>query len=389
MEVFAYELLYRSNKSNEASFICGDQATARLLLNNYTSFPQATEHHRIPAFINITQNLITADEMLPIPPESVVLELLESIEPDEQVIKAVQRYREMGFKIALDDYPFTPEFEQLLAYADFVKVDVMDVDIEQVEKKVALFRQYDLKLLAEKVEDHECYQRYLDIGFDLFQGYFFEKPQIIRGKQLSDNKQALMMLMSKLYDPDAKTDDIARQVSQDAQLSYKLLRIINSASYNLPRQVQSIQQAVVFLGMNQLKRWATMLSMTQNDDTPPELIKTLLIRGQACERVALKLQRQDADQFFTAGLLSGIDSIMGADLSFLISGLPLDNTLKQAIINHEGYMGEILKLILSFEHGQWDELNSDPELAKIINESYLEAIQWSDVNASALSGSTG
>ncbi|WP_144392997.1 EAL and HDOD domain-containing protein [Pleionea sediminis] len=384
LKLYGYELLYRQNNSaNQADFLCGDKATSLLLLNNYASLSQTTEHHRVPAFINTTENLIKSDELLPLQPEKVVLEILENVTPDKALIESICRYKEKGFKIALDDYPFTPEFEPLLKHADFIKVDVLSFPLETIETKLDQLKNFDAQLLAEKVEDHDGYIQCLKLGFHLFQGYFFQKPQIVRGKKLESNKQVIMSILSHVYDTEAQPEIIAEKVSHDAQLSYRLLRIINSAAYGLNRKVQSVKEAVVFLGLNQLKRWIALIAFSASDDTPPELLRTLLIRGRCCELMAKDSKAFTAEMYFTAGLFSGIDSLLGADLNYLIQELPLDTEIQQAILQYKGDIGETLRAVIQFEHAQWDQLppNIDPQQ---LNRCYFSAIQWCDEMTASL-----
>lgn len=386
MKLYGYELLYRQrSEDNQANFLCGDTATSLLLLNNYASLSQATEHHRVPAFVNITENLIKSSELLPMKPDQVVLEVLEDVTPDDALIEAIQRYKQQGFKIALDDYPFTPDFERLLQHADFIKVDVLAFELEQLAAKLDHLKNFNAQLLAEKVEDQETYVQCLKMGFHLFQGYFFQRPQIVRGKQLPSSKQLVMRLLGCLYDPDVTPDQISSLVSQDPQLSYRLLRIINSAAYSLPRKIHSMREAVVYLGLDSLKRWISLLAVSSSDDTPPELLRTLLIRGRCGELIAQHLNKQPADHYFTTGLFSGIDSLLGADLNYLIEELPLANEIKQAILQYQGELGEVLKATIAFEQAQWEQLPAAID-HQIINQSYFEAIQWCDEITASLLG---
>ncbi|NVJ58954.1 MAG: HDOD domain-containing protein [Gammaproteobacteria bacterium] len=378
LKLFGYELLYRQNHQSEhAQFLCGDHATSSVLLNNYASLSQATEHHRVPAFINITESLLKADELLPVNPNQVILEVLEDVTPDDALLASVKKYKELGFKIALDDYPFTDSFERLLEYADFIKVDVLNYKLSELTAKLDHLKNFNTQLLAEKVEDYDDYVECLKRGFHLFQGYFFERPQIVRGKTISSNKQLILDLLKSVYSADADPEKIAIKVSQDAQLSYKLLRIINSAAYGLNRKIHSVKEAIVFLGFDQLKRWITLLSFSSSDAPPSELLRTLLIRGRSCELIAKQLNKEDPESYFTAGLFSGIDSLFNIDLNYLISELPLDNDIKLGILQYHGVVGEILKATVQFEHADWDNLSSaiDPQ---IINQCYFSAIRWCD-----------
>ncbi len=378
LKLYGYELLYRANDlANSASFLCGDNATSQLLLNNFASITQATEHHRITAFINITENLIKSPEVLPIESEKVVLEILEDVIPDKALITSVLRYKKKGFKIALDDFPFTPVFEPLLEHADYIKVDVQSFSLEQISEKIKPLKNLNALLLAEKIEDHSTYVECLKLGFHLFQGYFFERPQIVRGKQIPSSKQQVLQLLSTLYDANAKTELIAEKISFDPSLSYRLLKIINSSAYNLPRKINSIKEAVVLLGIKNLKRWATLLAFASSDEAPPELLRTLLIRGRCCELLAKSNPAANSDEMFTVGLFSGIDAMLGADLNFLLEQLPLSEHITQAILQFQGYSGETLKSVIQFERAEWDSLDSTLDQA-LLNYTYFEAVKWCD-----------
>ncbi len=378
LKLYGYELLYRANDlANSASFLCGDNATSQLLLNNFASITQATEHHRITAFINITENLIKSPEVLPIESEKVVLEILEDVIPDKALITSVLRYKKKGFKVALDDFPFTPVFEPLLEHADYIKVDVQSFSLEQISEKIKPLKNLNALLLAEKIEDHSTYVECLKLGFHLFQGYFFERPQIVRGKQIPSSKQQVLQLLSTLYDANAKTELIAEKISFDPSLSYRLLKIINSSAYNLPRKINSIKEAVVLLGIKNLKRWATLLAFASSDEAPPELLRTLLIRGRCCELLAKSNPAANSDEMFTVGLFSGIDAMLGADLNFLLEQLPLSEHITQAILQFQGYSGETLKSVIQFERAEWDSLDSTLDQA-LLNYTYFEAVKWCD-----------
>ncbi|MEE4245895.1 MAG: HDOD domain-containing protein [Kangiellaceae bacterium] len=378
MSVYGYELLFRAGQnSDSAEFLCGDTATSLLLLNNYASLTQAKEHHRVPAFINVTENLLRAPDLLPVPPENVVLEVLEDVTPDQSLIDAITRYKQLGFKIALDDYPFTKEFEQLLEHADFIKIDVLNYDLALIQRKLDQMKNFDAQLLAEKVEDHESYVNCLKLGFHLFQGYFFERPQIVRGMQLPSNKQVIVQILSYLYDPEVAPEQVADQISLDAQLCYRLLKIINSAAYGLPRKIDSVKEAIIMLGLQQLKRWITLLAFSSDNDTPAELLRTLLVRARTCETLASKKHESSPEAAFTVGLFSGIDALLGADLNYLLNELPLSDEIIEAITQYKGNLGEHLRTVITLERADWEQLpkSIDPIA---LNIAYCEAIKWCD-----------
>jgi len=273
LNVFAYELLFRSENSNQAFFLDGTQATCQVLMNAYTGFHPEYKSQEIPAFINLTRNLLLSTEIPPISKERVVIEVLEDVPVDEKLINQIKKLSGLGYRIALDDFVLSNEYLPLLEYVDFIKIDIRQLSQIQIKEHVEKLSQYSqLRLLAEKVETQEEYKFCRQLDFHFFQGYFLDKPEIVKGQEVGSNTQVLIQLLQQLQSPEASVNEIADIISCDPALSYKLLRIINSATYALPRAIESLEEAITFLGLNKIRSWASIISLVNSDLKPSEVL---------------------------------------------------------------------------------------------------------------------
>lgn len=377
MKVFAYEILYRSGQVGKANFVDGDVATSQVLINAFLEIGLERLTDNMPAFFNLTRDFIVKHD-LPLPKDKVFLEVLENIDIDDEVVNAVKGLVDKGFRVALDDFVFEPKWEPLLRMADIIKVEVPAVDPAKARALVKQLRPYKAKLLAEKVETHDEFQLYRDLGFHLFQGYFFCKPNTIQSKTLNSNQMAVLRLMAELQSPNADVGALEKIIRNDPALSVKLLKYLNSPAFGLRRQVDSIRQAVTLLGLRTLRTWVTLLMMTGIKGKPDELPRTALQRARKCEVVAKALQRPEEDRYFMAGLLSTLDALMDATLETLLSELPLTQDVSDALLKQTGPMGEVLKAVIESERGEWENALALARNKFPINDLLLEATFWAD-----------
>jgi c-di-GMP phosphodiesterase len=244
-----YELLFRESDVALACFTDGARATAQVLVNTLMEIGMDELVGRLPAFINFERTLLMGNYCESLPPERVVLEILESVEPDEMLLKRLKQLRNGGYHIALDDFLCTEPFSPFLEFADFVKMDLSTTDWASIERTVKAMQKYPVELIAEKVETREQFQHCKDLGFDFFQGFFFCRPQNISGRPLPVNRLAAVRLLTQLNKSDIQIDELEDTIGQNVALSYKLMRYINSAMCGLGRQVDSIRHATVLVGL--------------------------------------------------------------------------------------------------------------------------------------------
>lgn len=378
LKVIAYELLFRSGKAaNEANVIDGDSATTNVIINAITEIgmDQLVGPHR--AFINLTRNHILqmAEQPMPELKDRMVLEILEDIEAEEVIVEAVTKLAKKGFTIALDDFIYSNSLQPLVNLSDIIKIDLMALNDEELETHAIKLADGKRKLLAEKVETQEEFDRCKELGFDYYQGYFFSKPQIIKGKSLPANKVAIMKLLAKLQDTESRNDELAHIISQDITMSVRVLRYINSAQFGFSKEVDSIQQAIMMLGRTTISNLANLVSMSQIEGKPHELLIIAMIRAKMAENIAQRV-KADKEVCFTAGLFSIIDTLMDQDMELLIEGLPLAENIRAALIRHEGELGKILRCVLAYESGDWKNANYNKLSINEVRECYLDALKW-------------
>jgi EAL and modified HD-GYP domain-containing signal transduction protein len=373
--IYGYELLYRSDEAYSESGFDGDLATARTVLDSFLEFGM----HRLvgphQAFINMTRTFFTDLQPLPIDKSQVVLEVLEDIALTEEVVKGVSRLHADGFTIALDDYRFEPRWAPLLPHCKIVKVDVLDLDIDVYAQQINELKLMGLVLLAEKVETQEDFEHAKQLGFDLFQGYFFAKPQTVTTSRFSSNKNILLQMITKINDKNADIDEIASLVELDVNLSLKVLRFINSAAICIPKKVDSIRQAVIYLGLQRLRSWATLFVMAGMDLFSPELITASLVRAEVCKSHTAESEFGDPESAYTVGLLSTLDAMLSWPMDDLVNELPLPEQMLNALKEGTGPYAESLQCAIDLEECQWKTKATQSMPVERLNSLYIQALE--------------
>lgn len=376
--VYAYELLFRSEQSNAADITDGDKATSDVIVNAFLEIGLDNIVNKRKAFINLTRSFFVNHQTISLPKDRVVLELLEDIEADDEVIEGVMRLSEQGYTIALDDFIYHESLKPLVKLANLIKIDIMSLDRNEIRDHVQALRKHPVKLVAEKVETQQDFDYCKDLGFDYFQGYFFAQPKVIRSRRLPNNRIAILKLLRRLQDPDITPDQLEGLVAQDVAFSYRILRYVNSAAYSLSRKIESIQQAVVIIGLQTIKSWTTLLAMSQVDNKPTELVVTAMVRGKMAEELARAEKYEGPDAFFTIGLFSALDALMDNTMEEILTQLPLAEHISNALLHHQGVHGEILSCVLAYERGEWEQVKSSTLSMSRIRDCYLSAVHWAE-----------
>ncbi|MFC3115463.1 EAL and HDOD domain-containing protein [Cellvibrio fontiphilus] len=380
MKVVAYELLCRNSDLKFISTSDGDAASSQVLLNAFTelSIDEVVGSHK--AYVNFTRALLTSPP--PFGKQKLVIEVLEGQTIDAAMLFSLQQLREQGYTIALDDFELSSDTEGLVPYADIVKLDVLALSPEKLSEHVRHLKSFGLTLIAEKVETYEMFEKCKAMGFDLFQGYFLAKPRVISGRKISENKQSVLQLLSALHDPDIPLDQVERMIARDTLLSFKLLRLVNSAAFGLSRHVDSLRQAIMLLGLTKLRNWVNLLALSNLSGKPHELSITALTRARMCELIASKIyQRSRPDSYFTVGLLSTLDAFLDTPLEELLRNLSLSEALNQAMLSHTGPEGQVLEIVQLHEQGHWQDIDWEYLTKLGINpedlaDIYIDALRW-------------
>ncbi|MDX1795483.1 MAG: EAL domain-containing protein [Hydrogenovibrio sp.] len=374
-QVYAYELLFRSGDENRAGMpLGGDSATAQVIMNLFGDMGLSNVVGDHKAFINFTEGLLLKENRPFFPRKQVVIEVLEDVQPSPAMFDALKKLRNDGFTIALDDYIFHPTMASFEAYADIIKVDILEAGPKKLMEHVPALKAKGVKLLAEKVETREQFEFCQKLGFDYFQGYFFSKPKILKGKSLSANKIPILRFLSSVYDPDIEMNKLTQIISHDVSMSQKLLKMSSASGGH--HHITSIHDAVLRFGLNRLQSWASMLVLSEADDKPSELFITSLIRAKFCELLGEKIGDFSKDSYFTVGLFSTLDAVMDAPLETLLAELSFDPKIKQALMNRDGSLGCALDMVKAIEAGKTDFELPEGLTATEVSQMYLQAMEF-------------
>ncbi|NOT86466.1 MAG: HDOD domain-containing protein [Methylococcaceae bacterium] len=377
LKIYAYELLFRGADFDIADPENGTRATNQIITDTLLEVGLNNIVGSHKAFINFTTQNILEKTPLHLPKDRIVIEILEDIKIDKKVIDNVRDFSNKGYIIALDDFIFTKEWQPLVEIADIVKIDVMAMSMPDIKALIAKLKPFNVKCLAEKVETHTAFLQLEELGCDFFQGYFFSKPNLVEGKRIGVNQLAAIKLLTTISKAKVDFNEITAIIAQDVGLSYKLLHYINASFFGLPRQIQSIQHAISCLGLKEVRRWTSIVTLASLSDKPTVILENALICARMCEQIALLLH-ENAEQFFMIGMLAHIDGLLDIALAEALKQLPLEEAIVNALLYKQGIAGETLKCVIDFE--QW-QISGEPfkNISKQqIGAIYLEAISWTE-----------
>jgi c-di-GMP-related signal transduction protein len=387
--IYAYELLFRDGTANHVPDIDGDEATTTLLANTFFTIGMDTLAGGRKLFINYTQNLLEKKIPLLLPKETTVIEILEDVKPCPALIDACEQMAAHGYTIALDDFVYLPELEPLIAMASILKIDFRLSSRAAIDGYVKQLTRSNLCLLAEKVETHDEFDAAREMGFELFQGYFFCKPEIIRGHEIQGSQLNLMMIMAQINSDTFSCDELEKLIVRDMGISYKLFKYLNSAFFARVSRVASVKQALVYLGEKEIRRFVSLLAMSRlAEGKPTELVRAACIRGKFCELLGTEAHEQTPpSEMFTLGLFSLIDAVMDQPMEKILGELPLSGPITRALVDAKGRLAGYIELVRSYETGRWDRV---ARLSRALNLNektlpglYLQACKWSDIAAKA------
>jgi len=380
--LFGYKLLFRDGLSNYFPDIDGDTATSKVLANTFFTAGLEKITGKRKAFINFTKELLIRHVPLMFPQERLVVEILEDVEPTEEVIAVSQEISQRGYHIALDDFFYRSELKPLVSLADIIRFDFRASSFEKMAAYMKEMSDYNINYLAEKVETYEEFQRALDMGFDYFQGYFFSKPEVIKEKDISSTQLNLLQMMAEVNRKDFRFEKVEKILKRDVAIPHKLLRYINSAYFGISSDISSIKQAISLLGENGIRRFLSLMAMaTLGKGKPPELVRASTVRARFCELIGHATQiGADPSELFTLGLFSLIDAILDDSMAHLMENLPLSGSIKGALVEGKGELKDYLELVVSYERGDWEGVS---EIAATVglDEAQLpghhtEALAW-------------
>ncbi len=355
--VFGYELLFRSGLENFCNTDKPDESTVDVIANSFLviGLDELTDGRR--GFINFTRNLILSGVPSMLPQEGVVVELLEDIEPDEEILAACRKLQKDGYILAMDDFILEHKDSPLIEYADIVKIDYIGTTPLQRKELCSDLLGQGVTLLAEKVETPEDFEEALGLGFTYFQGYFFSKPTIQVGKEIPGNKLTQMQILNEVNKPDVSHERFEEIIKQDVSMTYKLLRFMNSAWFGFRAEISSIKHALVLLGPREFRKWVSLVALRSvADDKPPELVMRSITRAKVAEEIATMTDLSSkASELFLMGMFSFVDALTDMSLEDALAKLPISDDIRLALLEKKGKFGAVLLMIESYETGQWDQ----------------------------------
>jgi EAL and modified HD-GYP domain-containing signal transduction protein len=394
-QLLAYELLFRNGvitTGNHADILDATQATASVIANAFTEFSIGDALGPYRAFINVDHEFLFSDLIEVLPKEMVVLEILESVAPTLDVLERCQQLCSQGFTLAVDDVIETSEAHlQLLKLAEIIKVDVQNIAPGELSALIAQLKPLGKKLLAEKVETSEQMAICMQLGFDLFQGYFFARPTIIAGKKLNPSQLALMRLLGLLME-DAETSEIEQAFKLEPGLTINMLRLTNSAGSGMSSRITSLRHAITVLGRRQLQRWVQLLIYTNpkgEAQTVNPLLQLAATRGRLMELLAERLHfknREFADQAFMVGIMSLMPALLSVPMEEILAQLPVAQRVKQAFDDYSGQHGELLRLVEATEQTDLQAIETALEQlsgsgvlnAQFISNCIAQSLMWAN-----------
>jgi EAL and modified HD-GYP domain-containing signal transduction protein len=356
-EVYGYELLYRINEQSTQFEGFSSQSATATVINGLFIHGLEKIINQKKAFINFDADVLNADFFHLIKPEYLVIEILEDVEVTDELIKRVIEIKNEGYKIALDDFVESYSDYPLIQYADIIKFDIRETPLETIKHEVRKAKRDRKILLAEKIETREEYNIAINMGFQLFQGYFFSKPKIVEGikgkKSINPN---YLQIIDELQSDEPSYQVISEIIERDANLTFKLLRTIDQRAEK--DSIYSIKRALTYLGLKELNYWITLLLMQDmGKDKPKELLNLSLIRSKFAFKISensqLKKMKLEASLM---GLLSNIDAFLDLPIEEVLKQIKVTQKIKSALLVKDGLLGDLLNLILSYEKGKWDEI---------------------------------
>ena len=373
-QLYGYELLYRGVDALEACD--GDEMTARVIVGALAGVDLDLLSAGRPVFINATRSLLMSDLLQLLPPRRVILEILEDVEPDPALLPRLADLAASGYRLALDDCLEIESRRPFLDFIEIAKVDVAAVGLEALAGQMDGWQRTGRLLLAEKVETPEQHAALYAMGFHLFQGYYFARPQRAAPAGIPANKLVVMQLLARAGDPAISLGELAQVVQTDAALSLGVLRWANSPLAGLRGRVDSIERAVVVLGLETIRNVASLLALARLGTAPAELLTLLLVRARLCELFARAMGEANPATHFMVGLLSGLDAVMNRPMAELMDKLPVEPEVAAALERREGVLGQVLTSVERLEAGDFDAVAPGRLTASQAAELYREAIGW-------------
>jgi EAL and modified HD-GYP domain-containing signal transduction protein len=386
-ELYGYELLYRSQRSRD-QFDGTDaySATEQVISSTLLSIGLENVLCGKKAFLNFNHRLLSDGLYLSLPREATVIEILETVEPNLDLLALCRSIHERGYTLALDDFVASPQFEPLTHLAQLIKVDVRVTSRTEQERLLREYKPRGIAMLAEKVETYEEFEWSRAAGYDYFQGYFFARPSVIQSQQVPATKLNCLRLLSELQKPDLDFKRLEDLIRADVALTYKLLRYVNSALFSRRNEIQSIERALMVVGSDEIRRWGALATLPMlATDKPGELATLSIVRARFCERLVQLAGITQQNEAFLMGMFSLLDALLDQPLNKALLSVSLGTEITQALLgtaSEDDVLSKIYRLTRCYEQGDWDEVEKLAGACGFpgasAGDAYIEATLWAE-----------
>ncbi|MBL0599088.1 HDOD domain-containing protein [Aeromonas jandaei] len=388
LKTYAYELLFRDGYKNSFPSISAQEATSKIIVEQFFHNNIQDLVGELPYFINFPYSLLVdgCAECLPI--DKAVIEILEDTKPDDTLLKKVKELYHMGYSIALDDFTLAQEWERFLPFIRLIKFDLRTTSLLKIKVFMQKHSNLDITYVAEKVESHSEFEQLRSLGIHLFQGFFFSRPEMVKQTTIAPSKIVIMRLLNAVNQDSPDFNMIESIIGQDVALSVKLLRYVNSIKGH-SNSISSFRQAAIYLGSVDLKRFVSLIAITaagggKND----ELHVMSLVRARFCEQLACARGSKYTEESFISGLFSLLDVLMEQPMNKILELLPLTDSICSSLLNRDGELGFYLELCEDYEKARWISLSDKVRRIglheRTICKIYQEATKWVDMQMLAI-----
>ena len=373
----AYEILYFSDSHGDNQVGKNSISSALSILQTILDVGVDRIAHGKPAFFSLSSDFLCKQKNLPFQPEiagvfvSVVDELV-----DERTISKFHQLRQQKYAIVFDNIHVNRFTIPLIHEVTAGRIDVSQYSKSELNDLLKQLKPFNLHIYANNISDLDTFESCKALGFEYFQGDFFTKPQIISGRRLPSRRLFVLKMLASLYNPEIDIRDLEIIIRQDVSLGYKLMRMVNSAYYGLNSQIESIQHALILLGINPLRAWLSVILLSEIDDQPGSLMATAIIRGKMCELIGELMPDEDESSYFVTGLFSILDAMMGLPMNEILEYLPMTDVINKALLYKEGPLGNTLQSVIAYEQNHWQDINLPKISIQQIREAYLISIAW-------------
>lgn len=384
-KLYAYELLYRDSEINAYNpSVDGNRATRAVLSDALTSFGLKNLTQGKKAFVNFTRELLLQGVPYMLDPRDFVIEVLENVQLDDALVERIRDLKQEGYTIALDDYTGNRKFDRLFEHLDVVKVDFQLLSKEKRSRVAQRVKSFGIKLLAEKIETEMDYQQAVNDGYQYFQGYYFAQPMMVSIHSTDVATITCLRMLHEISKVSPDYSSMAEIIRRDVNLTYKLLRRINTLEYFHSHRVTSIKSALVHMGLDELRRWVLLILIREiTGKGMDEMTRLALIRGIFAEKLLEGIGMcEKSYEAFTTGMFSMIDVILQEDLANLLDDLCISEEVRRALLGEKNLFGSMLYFVKMYEKGNWKEAEKHihPNITmEDAGDYYVQAVHYADL----------